>query len=74
MTIEPTPEVYEVPVNGVKVPMRVWHGYTAGGVEVEAYVFSIVPEHGEQTKSLRAELPEFMRPTREVCKIDLPDA
>ena len=68
ITIEPTPEVFEVPVNGVKVPTRVWVGTTDKGTRIDVYVFSIVPT---DSNDLAAELPGFMRQTREVCTINL---
>lgn len=69
--IEPTPEMYDAPINGVQVPVRVWKGYTQGGVQIEAYVLSIVPHDDEAVRALMAELPSFMRPSRELYAIDL---
>ena len=50
ITISPTDENFDVPINGVKVPCRVWIGITDSGAELEAYVVSIVPERGESKK------------------------
>ncbi len=71
ITIEPTAEVFEAPINGVKVPVRVWSGRTESGLEIEAYVLSIVPKDELDHLRMKAELPEFMRPSREVFTIDL---
>lgn len=64
--IEPTPELWPAPVNGVEVPCRIWKGCTDKGTKVELYVLSIVPE---EDVSLEEEVPEFMRPSREVFTI-----
>ena len=46
--LEPTPEVWDAPINGVKVPVRVWRGATEGGVAIEAHklaAFTLSTEH-----------------------------
>jgi len=49
ITIEPTDENFDVPVNGTKVPTRIWFGFTDSGIRIEAYVVSIVPyDDGDQ--------------------------
>ncbi len=70
VTLEPTAEIFEAPVNGVKVPMRVWVGQTEGGVAIGAYVLSIVPIDTGDHARMKAELPSFMRPSRDVFTID----
>jgi len=69
-TIEPTPELYDAPINGVKVPVRIWKGTTTGGVPIEAYVLSITPDHEHDIAAFKAELPPFMQPSRETYTID----
>jgi len=71
MHIEPTPELYEAPINGVMVPVRIWHGFTSGGVAIEAYVLSITPVDHADSVALKAELPSFMRPSRDMFHIDV---
>lgn len=78
-TLEPTPELFQAPINGVRVPCRVWRGTTEGGVPIEAYVLSIVPDPpipdlmAELSDQLKAELPPFMVPSRQLLDIDLDD-
>lgn len=69
-TIEPTPELYDAPINGVKVPVRIWKGTTEGGVAIEAYVLSITPDNDADAPRLKVELPAFVRPSRETFTID----
>lgn len=69
-TIVPTRELYNAPINGVKVPVRIWRGFTEGGVAIEAYVLSITPDEPEEHARLQTELPDFMRPSREMYSID----
>jgi hypothetical protein len=69
-TLEPTPELYRAPINGVQVPVRIWRGATGGGVPIEAYVLSITPDDAADQERLRAELPPFMRHSREMYDID----
>ena len=65
--IAPTSEMLNVKLNGVDVPARVWVGSTDKGTPVEAYVVSVVPLCGE---SIEDEVPDFMRPAREVFQIE----
>ena len=69
---EPTPEIFEAPINGVKVPVRIWRGRTEKGVELEVLVLSIIPENDFDHARLKEELPPYMRPSRESFHIDLP--
>lgn len=71
VTVSPTRELYEAPINGQLVPCRVWKGFTAGGVAIEAYVISIVPLHEHDHERMKAELPDIMKPSREVYDIDV---
>lgn len=70
-TLEPTSELYEAPINGVRVPVRIWKGLTEGGVRIEAYVLSITPDNSEDSNRLRDELPDFMVPSRQMYNIDM---
>lgn len=60
ITIEPTPEIYEAPVNGVNVPVRIWRGVTEDGVHLEAYVLAVTPNENEDLEKFRQGLPQFM--------------
>jgi hypothetical protein len=68
---EPTPEIYEAPINGVLVPVRVWRGLTEGGVELEVLVLSIIPKNDEEHVRLKEELPTYKAPSRDVFHVDL---
>jgi hypothetical protein len=67
--IEPTPELYDAPINGVIVPVRIWRGTTNNGANIEAYVLSITPDSDEDAVKLKAELPFFMTPSRQQYQI-----
>jgi hypothetical protein len=71
VTIEPTPELYQAPINGVKVPVRVWRGVDDRGNPMDVYVLSIVPDDGVDLEQFRAGLPDFMVPSRQLYEIDL---
>ena len=58
--IEPTPELYAAPINGVNVPVRIWRGFTNNGAKIEAYVLSITPDTDEDQDKLNQALPLFM--------------
>jgi hypothetical protein len=68
--IEPTPELYEAPINDVLVPVRIWRGRTSGGVAIEAYILSVTPNDPADSDRLRSELPPFMGRSRDTYKID----
>jgi hypothetical protein len=40
ITIEPTRELYNARINDATVPVRMWRGRTADGIEIEAYFSS----------------------------------
>ena len=69
MTIEPTDERYEAPIDGKLIPVRIWRGKTEGGIPLEAYVLSVTPQFDEDAERLGTELG--LRPTRETYKVDL---
>jgi len=73
ITIEPTREQFDAPINGAIIPLRVWFGRTEGGIPIEAFILSITPNDPAQGLALRAELPPFMRPSRETFTVDLPE-
>lgn len=73
ITIEPAPEMFECPFNGQLIPCRIWNGFMDNGIEIEAYVFSIVPLRAEDHEAMKAKLPAFMRPAQDVFSIDLSD-
>jgi hypothetical protein len=70
VSIEPTEEIWEAPVNGVRVPLRVYRGKTEGGVPCDVYVLSIVPDEGHRA-AFMVERPEYMRPSRNALQVDL---
>lgn len=70
IVVAPTLEIWDAPINGVKVPVRIWVGYTEGGIAIEAYVLSITPDAVADSPRLNAEMPGFMRPSRETFVID----
>jgi hypothetical protein len=72
ITIEPTEEKYLAPVNGVQVPTRIWLGVTEGGINIEAYVLSIVPLNEFDAADFKAECQadECLKPSRELYAID----
>jgi len=61
ITIEPTDELYESPIDG-KPMCRIWKGTTDKGTAIKAYVFSIVP--ADRGKTLEFEIPQFMKRSR----------
>ncbi len=67
--IEPTPELYDAPINGVAVPVRIWRGFTDNGAAIEAYVLMITPDSDEDQVKLKAGLPFFMVPSRVAYQI-----
>lgn len=71
ITIEPTEEISEVVINGVKVPTRVWKGATEKGVTLEAFVLCIVPVVHAEVEALKAELPAYMKPARDTFAIEV---
>lgn len=70
ITIEATAEIFEAPINGTKVPVRVWTGQTEGGIGIEAYVLSIVPKEPLDHARMASELPGCMRPSSQMFTID----
>jgi len=48
ITISPTEHNFDVPINGTKVPTRIWYGVTDSGIQIEAYIVSIVPYDEEE--------------------------
>lgn len=70
LTIEPTEEMYNAPINGQLIPIRIWHGYTEGGIAVEAYVLAIGPDSPLDATRFGAELPAFMKRSHEMYDID----
>ena len=77
--IEPTPELYEAPINGAHVPVRIWKGFTDNGAAIEAYVLSITPNTSEDGAKLKSALPFFMVRSQQMYQVadyekDKPDA
>lgn len=67
--IEPTPEMFDAPINGVIVPVRIWRGFADSGVPIEAYVLSITADESADVEKLRSTLPFFMTPSRQMYQI-----
>lgn len=72
VTLSPTPELWNAPLNGTQVPVRVWHGHTQAGTPIEAFVVSITPRDPADHAALAQQVPPYMRPSREVYDIDTP--
>lgn len=71
INVEPTPEQYTPTINGQKIPTRVWKGVTDQGTEIEAYVLSIVPMHDGDAERMHAEMPPFMKRSRDTFHIEI---
>lgn len=72
ITLQPIDEMFDFPnTDGSTIPCRIWAGKTDKGTEIEAYVLSIVPI--DETSDLKNELPEFMRPSREIYATEISD-
>jgi len=75
ITLEPTPEMFDAPINGVKVPTRVWKGRTDSGLEIEAYILSIVPENETDAELLRIECEQAgLHRSRDVFTVDIDES
>lgn len=77
--LEPTEEIYQAPINGVFVPVRIWRGFTDNGAGIEAYILSITPNTDEDRVKLKAALPFFMVRSQHMYQVadyakDPPDA
>lgn len=70
---EPTPEMDELSINGVKVPVRIWRGTTYGGIELEILVLSFMSVNSADHARLQAEQPSYIKPSRDTFKIAFPD-
>lgn len=66
ITVEVTPEIYTIVLNGVEVPHRIWRGKTEGGVEIKLYAVSIVPANPEDASRLEKEVEPFMRRSKDM--------
>ena len=71
ITVKPTQEIWNATINGTVIPLRVWEGVTSGGLAIDAYVLSIVPD--DDTGQLSKELPSFMVKSREMFTIEVED-
>ena len=71
VTIEPTPEIVQIEINGVEVPLRIYRGLSEGGVPMDVYVLSIVADDGYH-EQLKAEVPSYMQPTSDSMSIGVP--
>jgi len=73
VTAEPTPELDNIKINGVDVPMRIWRAWTDQGTRLEMCVLSVIPHHDDEEK-WKAERPDFMKMARSIMQIaDFPD-
>jgi len=50
VTAEPTPELDNIKINGVDVPMRIWRAWTDQGTRLEMCVLSVIPHHDDEEK------------------------
>lgn len=67
ITIENTPKVVELVVNGAKVPARLWQGETADGIPVQCYVTLIAPEVPEGDPDIEQKTAQFSRDLERVA-------
>lgn len=58
-----TSKLVEVEVAGVRVPARVWEGYTAAGIPVVALVTRIAAERAADLAEFERDLAEQRPPT-----------
>ena len=70
VVLEPTPELYQAPINGAHVPVRIWRGRTLSGTPIKACVLSIIANDEGDADRLQAELPLFMVRSRDLYDID----
>lgn len=78
ITIESTPKLVTLLVNGASVPARVWQGETASGIPVQAFITRIAPEihgcdplHDDLTEDFERELVRQADPRPTVEAIPL---
>lgn len=64
LTLESTPDVGAIEINGVLVPARVWCGQTGEGTRVLAFITRISPLAEEQAADLERELINVSDVTR----------
>lgn len=61
ITIESTPKIVELVVNGATIPARVWQGETDSGIPVQAFITRIAPEIAKSDPSIDILTVEFER-------------
>lgn len=61
ITIESTPKIVELVVNGMPVPARVWQGETASGIPVQCFITRIAPEIPKTDPRIDELTAEFTR-------------
>jgi hypothetical protein len=57
ITIEPTREIYNAPINDTIVPVRMWRGRTEDGIEIEVYILAIAPAQDADVEQIRRQFP-----------------
>lgn len=61
ITIENTPKIIELVIDGHSVPARVWQGETEGGIPVQAFITRIAPEIPKSDPNIGVLTAEFER-------------
>lgn len=74
ITIESTPKIVTLVVNGVEVPARIWQGETESGTPVQCFITRIAPEipHADpRQREFEEQLTEHVTPRRTIDAIPL---
>lgn len=61
ITIESTPKIIQLVVNGREVPARVWQGQTESGIPVQCFITRISPEVPKTDPRIDELTAEFAR-------------
>ncbi len=70
ITMQPTEEMYDAPINGQDVPVRIWIGMTDKNTKVEVLVLSVIATgDNDAYEQFKTELPDYMVPNRRLYAI-----
>lgn len=61
ITIESTPKIVHLVIDGATVPARVWQGETDSGIPVQAFITRIAPEISKSDPAIDILTVEFER-------------
>lgn len=71
ITMESTPKIVTLLVNGAEVPARIWQGHTESGIQVHAYITRVAVHKDDDNSEFERELTEHTTPRPEVVAIPL---